>query len=115
MADELAALSKTQYVSPIYNAEIYLGLGDRERVMVFLEKGFADRSDIMPQLKFEPEFDLMREDARFQALYVVRTLRLAAWREGAGADLSTAYGTGSGGGGSSLSARARSSGFRSAQ
>ena len=59
---------RLQYVSPIYSAEIYLGLGDRERVMTFLEKGFADRSDFMPQLRFEPEFDAMREDARFQAL-----------------------------------------------
>jgi tetratricopeptide (TPR) repeat protein len=68
LADELAALSKTSYVSPIYSAEIYMGVGDRTQSMTFLEKGLADRSDWMPQLKFEPEFDLMRDDPRFQAL-----------------------------------------------
>ncbi len=68
LADELAALSKTSYVSPIYSAEIYMGVGDRAKAMTFLEKGLADRSDWMPQIKFEPEFDLMRDDPRFQAL-----------------------------------------------
>ena len=68
LADELAARSKSGYVSPIYSAEIYMGVGDRARAMEFLEKGLGDRSDWMPQLKFEPEFDLMRDDPRFQAL-----------------------------------------------
>ncbi|MGH9702963.1 MAG: TPR end-of-group domain-containing protein, partial [Candidatus Acidiferrales bacterium] len=68
LAAELAERSKSGYVSPIYSAEIYMGIGDRAQALAFLEKAFGDRSDWMPQLKFEPEFDLMRDDPRFQAL-----------------------------------------------
>ena len=68
IAAELAALSKARYVPPIYSSMVYMGLGDRDRALDFLQKAFADRSDWIMQLKADPEFDPLRNDSRFQEL-----------------------------------------------
>lgn len=68
LGQQLSKLSRTRYVSPVYSAMICLGLGDKRRALAFLEKAYAERSDWMPQLNVEPEFDLLRTDPAFRAL-----------------------------------------------
>jgi hypothetical protein len=65
---ELAKLSRTRYVSPVYDAMIRMGLGDKPQALALLEKAYVERSDWMPQLNTEPEFDLLRSDPRFRDL-----------------------------------------------
>jgi hypothetical protein len=71
---ELDALGRNRYVSPVYQALVYMGLGDRTRAFTFLEKSYAERSVWMTALDIEPEFDLLRSDRRFEGLLTrVRT------------------------------------------
>jgi len=71
---QLEAASKHQYVSPYYLAIVYVGLGEKEQALTFLEKAFADRSNGVIFMAVEPELDPVRSDPRFVALE--RRLRL---------------------------------------
>ena len=64
----MEALAERRYSSPVRNACIYSGLGDKERAFEWLEKGYAGRSDHLTQLKTESMFDLLRTDPRFADL-----------------------------------------------
>jgi Tfp pilus assembly protein PilF len=66
--DELTERSKHGYVSPYYFAQIYAGLGDKEKAIAFLEQAAEDRSIWMVWLKVERMFDNIRTDPRFVAL-----------------------------------------------
>jgi hypothetical protein len=68
MAAELDKRAGTRYVSPIYSALVYIGLGDKTRAFALLDKAFDERSEWMMELKAEPEFDPLRDDPRFQEL-----------------------------------------------
>jgi serine/threonine-protein kinase len=68
LSQELDTLSRTHYVSPVYNALIHMGLGDKPQALTLLEKAYTERSDWMPQLNTEPEFDLLRAEPRFRTL-----------------------------------------------
>jgi TolB-like protein/DNA-binding winged helix-turn-helix (wHTH) protein/Tfp pilus assembly protein PilF len=65
---QLGVLSERQYVSPFYMAIVYLGLGQNELAMNWLQKAYADRSNGLVFLKVEPELDPLRSDPRFIAL-----------------------------------------------
>ena len=65
---ELVSQSKKQYVSPYYFAVVYVGLGEHERALDWLEKAFADRSNGLVFLQVEPELDDLRSNRRFVAL-----------------------------------------------
>ena len=65
---DLEALAERRYSSPVRNACIYSGLGDKERAFEWLEKGYAGRSDHLTQLKMDPMFDSLRADPRFADL-----------------------------------------------
>jgi TolB-like protein/cytochrome c-type biogenesis protein CcmH/NrfG len=41
---------------------------DRERVLAALEKALADRTPDLPEARFEPDFDFVRADKRFEAV-----------------------------------------------
>jgi TolB-like protein/DNA-binding winged helix-turn-helix (wHTH) protein/Flp pilus assembly protein TadD len=60
--------AKTKYVSPYYFAIVYLGLGNNEQAMNWLEKAFADRSNGLVFMRVEPELDPVRSNPRFLAL-----------------------------------------------
>jgi len=64
----LTLQSKTQYVSPYYFAIVYVGLGENEKAMDWLDKAFADRSNGLVFMKVEPELDNLRSNPRFTAL-----------------------------------------------
>ncbi len=68
LARKLAQASQSRYISPVYTALIRMGMGNKSLAIAFLEKAYEERSDWMPQLNVEPEFDLLRSDARFQDL-----------------------------------------------
>jgi len=65
---ELNELSKRRYVPAYAIAVVYLGLGDREKTLTWLEKAADDHSEDFASLKTDPKFDALRSDARFADL-----------------------------------------------
>ena len=65
---QLEVASKRQYVSPYYTAIVYVGLGEKEQALSFLEKAFQDRSNGLIFMGVEPELDPIRSDPKFIAL-----------------------------------------------
>jgi hypothetical protein len=46
----------------------YLGLGDNEEALAWLEKAYAEHSNILQWMKVHPFMDPLREDPRFKDL-----------------------------------------------
>ena len=67
LVEEMCALSRKRYVSPAFIAIVYVGLGEKDNALTWLEKAYADRSDWMTLLN-EPLFDPLRSDPRFRDL-----------------------------------------------
>jgi hypothetical protein len=59
---------------PVGIALIYLGLGDRESSLAWLETAYNIREGALPYIKLDPRCDPLRSEPRFVAL--VRKLRL---------------------------------------
>ncbi len=66
--DELERRSHGAYTSSYAPAVAHLGLGDRDRAMMWLERAFAERSDFLIYLGVDAVFDPLREDPRFRSL-----------------------------------------------
>lgn len=66
--------AKTEYVSPEEFFYSYLCLGDKEKALEWLEKGYQERNRRLIDLKVDPHYDLLRSDPRFKNL--VRRVRL---------------------------------------
>jgi len=66
--DQLMVLSNQRYVSAGSFATVYLGLGDKEQALTWLEKAYEERSGALPLLKVNPIWDPLRSDPRFEAL-----------------------------------------------
>jgi len=49
-------------------AEIYIGLGDKDRAFEWLEKAYEDRSEWLTWIAIEPKLDPIRADPRFAEL-----------------------------------------------
>ncbi|HUE84179.1 MAG TPA: winged helix-turn-helix domain-containing protein [Pyrinomonadaceae bacterium] len=64
----LLKLSTTRYVPPYNFAVVYSGLGEREKALDYLEKGYAERDPRMVFLGVEPMWNNLRSDSRFVAL-----------------------------------------------
>jgi TolB-like protein/Tfp pilus assembly protein PilF len=67
--DQLKELSKQRYVAAYSFALLYLGLGDKEEALRWLEQSYQDRagSDI-GYIRVDPLLDPLRGDPRFEAL-----------------------------------------------
>src|SRR6202035_2428999 len=65
---ELEELAKRQYVSPTAFATIYLGLGEKEQCLDWLEKAYEQRDSACWYLKIDQIYDTVRNEPRFQAL-----------------------------------------------
>jgi len=65
---ELEELAKRQYVSPTAFATIYLGLGNKEKCLDWLEKAYEERDSACWYLKIDQIYDSVRNEPRFQAL-----------------------------------------------
>ena len=65
LLDELKRRQQTSYVpaAPFVNA--YLGLGDNEQAMAWLERAYQEQSNILQLVKVFPYFDPLRGDPRF--------------------------------------------------
>lgn len=65
---ELQARANQQYVSSLYFAALYAGLGDRNQAFNWLNRAFQERSDYLVYLKVDPMADSLRSDPRFHKL-----------------------------------------------
>jgi len=68
MVSRLQQLSQTRYVSPLYPALVYIGLGDHNAAFHSLDQAYDDGSDYLVYLGTDPWADPLRGDPRFQAL-----------------------------------------------
>ncbi|MBK7932281.1 MAG: protein kinase [Pyrinomonadaceae bacterium] len=57
-----------EYVSPVELAILYIGLGEKEKALAALERGFAERDSQMQFLMIEPNFNEIRSEPRFAEL-----------------------------------------------
>jgi serine/threonine-protein kinase len=65
---ELEELAKRQYVSPTAFATIYLGLGQEDKCLDWLEKAYEQQDSACWYLKIDQNYDDIRDEPRFQAL-----------------------------------------------
>lgn len=65
---KLKQQSKVKYISPFYVAEVYVGVGDKEEALAWLQKGLDLYDGNMGQLKVAPALDPLRSDPRFAGL-----------------------------------------------
>jgi tetratricopeptide (TPR) repeat protein len=65
---ELNQMASQRYVSPVAEAYIYIGLGDRERARDLLEQAYQSNSSMLFWLKVDRAYDPLRSDPRFIAL-----------------------------------------------
>jgi tetratricopeptide (TPR) repeat protein len=65
---ELEDLAKRHYVSPTAFATIYLGLGEKEKCLEWLEKAYEQQDSACWYLKIDQIYDGVRNEPRFQAL-----------------------------------------------
>src|SRR5262249_3560905 len=65
---DLEELAKQQYVSPTAFATIYLGLGQKEKCLDWLEKSYEQQDSACWYLQIDQIYDNVRNEPRFQAL-----------------------------------------------
>lgn len=65
---ELEAEASTGYVSPVALSTLFLGLGDRDRAMDWLERSYEERRGWLTYLRVNALFDPLRGMPRFEAL-----------------------------------------------
>ena len=65
---DLKQLAQGRYVSAIYFACIYTGLGDNKMAMDWLDKAYKERNDRLVYLNVDPMADSLRSSPRFQVL-----------------------------------------------
>ncbi|MGH7638870.1 MAG: protein kinase domain-containing protein, partial [Gemmatimonadaceae bacterium] len=66
--DELITLSRTTHVQPTAFAHVYMGLGDLDTAIDWLEKGYEGRDGDMVLLNAYPAWDPLRSHPRFRRL-----------------------------------------------
>jgi len=68
--EKLMERSKKQYVPSYWIAMIYVGVGDRDQALKWLERAFQERSSWLVWARVEPRFDSLRQDPTFDSLLV---------------------------------------------
>lgn len=66
--DDLTELAKEKYVAPHFFAGIYIGLGEGERAMDYLEKSYEEHSHWLLYVHIDPSMEGLRSNPRFQGL-----------------------------------------------
>ncbi len=67
--NKLTELSKQKYVPAWTMAEIYVGLGEKDKAFQWLEKAYDERfAGLSASIKVDPIYDPLRSDPRFQDL-----------------------------------------------
>jgi TolB-like protein/Tfp pilus assembly protein PilF len=65
---ELQRLADSRYVSSLYIAAIYTGLGEKSTALDWLDRAYEERSDRLVYLAVDPIADPLRSDPRFTEL-----------------------------------------------
>jgi tetratricopeptide (TPR) repeat protein len=65
---KLIERSKGDYVSPYDLAIVCVGLGDKDQAFQWLEKAYQERAHYLVHIKWEPRFENLHSDQRFQNL-----------------------------------------------
>jgi len=65
---DLEELAKQRYVSPANRAAVYLGLGEKEQALDWLEKAYEDRDPIFWWIDGDQLYDSLRSAPRFEGL-----------------------------------------------
>jgi TolB-like protein/DNA-binding winged helix-turn-helix (wHTH) protein/tetratricopeptide (TPR) repeat protein len=68
LVDELKRRQQTGYVAAAPFVNAYLGLGDNEQALAWLERAYQEQSNILQLIKVHPYFDPLRGDPRFKEL-----------------------------------------------
>ena len=68
LLNQLLKASTERYVPPYTIAMIYNGLGERDKSLAWLEKGYQQRDPRMVFLKVEPKWNNLRSDEQFRDL-----------------------------------------------
>ena len=63
--DEMMRFSKERWVPPYNFALVYNALGENDKALDYLEKGFAEKDVRMVWLKVEPKWNNLRNEPRF--------------------------------------------------
>jgi serine/threonine protein kinase/Tfp pilus assembly protein PilF len=66
--DDLETRAKERYVAPHFFAGTYVGLGEHDRALEYLEKSYAEHCHWLIYLHIDPSMDDLRNDPRFQDL-----------------------------------------------
>jgi serine/threonine protein kinase/TolB-like protein/Flp pilus assembly protein TadD len=66
--NELLKLSTVRFVPPVHIAMIYNGLGERNKIFEWLERGYQQSDPKMAFLGVDPKWNNFRDDPRFQDL-----------------------------------------------
>jgi TolB-like protein/DNA-binding winged helix-turn-helix (wHTH) protein len=66
--DQLRAAAKQRYVSALSFAIVYVGLGEKEQALLWLEKAYDERTNSLAYLKVQATWDPLRSDPRFADL-----------------------------------------------
>lgn len=64
----LEELQQRRPVDPAQFAWAYIGMGNKDQALAWLEKAYVQHSNVMVALKVEPGWDPLRSDPRFQSL-----------------------------------------------
>ena len=65
---ELKSLAAQHYIPPHNIAVVYLGLGEHDEALAWLEKAYQDHDVRLSFLKVDPKWNPLRSDARFAML-----------------------------------------------
>jgi serine/threonine-protein kinase len=65
---DLEELAKRRYVAPGARVTVYLGLGEKEKALEWLEKCYQDQDGACWWMKVDPLYDGLRNEPRFQAI-----------------------------------------------
>jgi TolB-like protein len=65
---ELHTRSRAEYVSPSALARVYVGLGEADSAMFWLERAYEDRTYAVVWIRNDPLMETLRSDPRFQDL-----------------------------------------------
>jgi TolB-like protein/DNA-binding winged helix-turn-helix (wHTH) protein/Tfp pilus assembly protein PilF len=68
LIDELREIARHQYVSGACFAEAYVGLGQKDQAVTWLERAYEDHDQGMVFIAAYPGFDRLHSEPRFQAL-----------------------------------------------
>jgi hypothetical protein len=65
---ELQHLNGPRYISPLYFAAVYSGLGEKSKALDWLDKAYEERNDRLIYLGVDPISDPLRSEERFRDL-----------------------------------------------